>query len=82
MVGIHGVSVGSGCCWYKNSGELRPNVFWCSYLPIFTGSNRGSKNSASHAGHLVLHCWNIAGPNENQLDQKKKYWPLRVTCIV
>ncbi len=31
---------------------------------------RGYENSKSHAGHSVLPCWNIAGPNENQPDRK------------
>ena len=31
--------------------------------------HRHSENSEHHAGHLVLHCWNITGLNENQPDQ-------------
>ncbi len=31
---------------------------------------RGSENSESIVRHSVLHCWNIAGPNKNQPDQK------------
>ena len=35
-----------------------------SKIPVV--ENRGSENSESHAGHSVLHYWNIAGPNKNQ----------------